>query len=246
MYNVACFSNQDRQDLFTETSQKLHIHQGIIEKDFWVCWILSALFTSKQWHDKLIFKGGTSLSKVFRLISRFSEDIDLILDWRLLGYTDDDLWKDRSNTQKDKFCKEVNQKNAEFIRANFVPSFKAELDAILKSDVKVEFDGESVNISYPKTFSTAYVLPVIRLEIGPLAAWVPHAEFQISSYAAEVYPKFFTSPSCTVTTTMAERTFWEKATILHQQAMRGYISPHYSRHYYDLAQMVNSNVKNKA
>jgi len=62
------------------------MNPAIVEKDFWVCWILKHLFAKPALKGQMVFKGGTSLSKVFGLIERFSEDIDLILDWRLLGY----------------------------------------------------------------------------------------------------------------------------------------------------------------
>ncbi len=90
MINVAQFPEEKRRDLFRATSQKLNIHEAVIEKNFWVCWILDYLFRESPWKSQLIFKGGTSLSKVYGLIVRFSEDIDLILDWELLGYTKDD------------------------------------------------------------------------------------------------------------------------------------------------------------
>jgi predicted nucleotidyltransferase component of viral defense system len=58
----------------------------VVEKDFWVCWILKRLFADPHLKEQMVFKGGTSLSKVYGLVDRFSEDIDLVLDWRLLGY----------------------------------------------------------------------------------------------------------------------------------------------------------------
>lgn len=77
------------------------MNPAIIEKDFWVCWVLKKLFASNQLADQLVFKGGTSLSKVLQLIDRFPEDIDLVLNWQLLGYEKDgqDPWEAQpSNT----------------------------------------------------------------------------------------------------------------------------------------------------
>src|SRR5271155_5840628 len=76
----------DRRDLFIEAAARLGMNPAIVEKDFWVCWILKRLFSKPGLQSQMVFKGGTSLSKVYGLIDRFSEDIDLILDWRLLGY----------------------------------------------------------------------------------------------------------------------------------------------------------------
>lgn len=84
------------------------------EKDFWVCWTLGYLFHQCPWAKHIAFKGGTSLSKCFGLIERFSEDIDLILDWRVLGYSTSDPWAERSKTKQDKFNKEMNVRNGIF------------------------------------------------------------------------------------------------------------------------------------
>jgi len=86
MDKVAGLSASDRRDLFSASAEAKGIPPAIIEKDFWVCWVLKYLFTSPQLGRHLVFKGGTSLSKVFGLIARFSEDIDLVLNWELLGY----------------------------------------------------------------------------------------------------------------------------------------------------------------
>lgn len=101
MDNVALLSDQERRELFEQTAQLMGVHPAIAEKDFWVCWVLKKLFESEL-KSKLVFKGGTSLSKVYGLINRFSEDIDLVLNWELLGYEKDGLdpWtKQPSNNQ---------------------------------------------------------------------------------------------------------------------------------------------------
>lgn len=85
MKHVAKFSDNDKRRLFRNTADKMGLNDAIVEKDFWVCFTLDYLFQRSPWKDSITFKGGTSLSKAFRLISRFSEDIDLILDWRVLG-----------------------------------------------------------------------------------------------------------------------------------------------------------------
>ena len=98
MRNVARESVENLKALFTNAAKKTGLSPAIIEKDFWVCWLLDYLFHRSPWKHNLAFKGGTSLSKAFGLTERFSEDIDLILDWRLLGYHIDEPWEARSNT----------------------------------------------------------------------------------------------------------------------------------------------------
>ena len=104
-----------------------------------------------------------------------------------------------------------------------------------------------MNIAYPAVFSEAYLRPEVRLEIGPLASWVPSASHTIQPYAAEVFPDVFDEPTCPVVAISAERTFWEKATILHQQVHRTGIMPsRYSRHYYDLYRLAGSSIRDTA
>ena len=80
MNSVAVLADDKRRELFFESSAKKGMPPVIIEKDFWVCWVLLRLFGHSELSKKILFKGGTSLSKVFHLIERFSEDIDLVLD----------------------------------------------------------------------------------------------------------------------------------------------------------------------
>jgi predicted nucleotidyltransferase component of viral defense system len=105
MRNFAKRPEQERREVFRATAQSLQVHEAIIEKDFWVCWILDYIFRSSPWKDKLAFKGGTSLSKAYHVVERFSEDIDLILDWRMLGYSADEPWQERSATKQSAFTK---------------------------------------------------------------------------------------------------------------------------------------------
>src|ERR1700722_8273613 len=86
MDKVARLRADDRRDIFTEAASKLGIRPTIIEKDFWVCLVLKLLFQKSRFAKSLVFKGGTSLSKAHGLIERFSEDIDLVLDWKLIGF----------------------------------------------------------------------------------------------------------------------------------------------------------------
>lgn len=102
--------------------------------------------------------------------------------------------------------------------------------------------------AYPRLFSEGAILPIIRLEIGALAAWTPTQEATITSFAAEQYPQVFLQPGTSLRTVSPERTFWEKVTILHKEAFRtnGKIPPRYSRHYYDLQCMARSSVNDAA
>ena len=110
MRNIATIKENDRKALFQNTAAKMGLTNAIIEKDFWVCFMLDYLFHRSVWKDSIAFKGGTSLSKSYDLIERFSEDIDLILDWRVIGFDLNEPWEERSNTKQDIFNKEANRR----------------------------------------------------------------------------------------------------------------------------------------
>lgn len=251
MIRIASLSKGEREELFLNTAQKIGMPPAIVEKDFWVCYMLDYLFHRCEWRDRIVFKGGTSLSKAYHLIERFSEDIDLILDWRLLGYGLKEPWEPRSNTQQDKFSISSEKKTIALLDESFVPMLQTEVSAEIGEPALIflENDGEpTVNFAYPQIFSDSSILQVIRLEIGALAAWSPSKDTVITSFAAEQYPQIFSHPDTVIRTAVPERTFWEKITILHREAnrVRGEFPQRYSRHYYDLFQMSRSVVKSNA
>jgi predicted nucleotidyltransferase component of viral defense system len=86
---IARMPASERAELFAETADRKGLSDAIVEKDFWVCWVLKQLFSIEALSGRLLFKGGTSLSKIFHAISRFSEDIDLAVDYAALGFTDE-------------------------------------------------------------------------------------------------------------------------------------------------------------
>ncbi len=251
MLKIANLSVKDREALFRNAAQKCGMNEAIVEKDFWVCWAMNYLFQLSKWKKHLAFKGGTSLSKGYGLIERFSEDIDLILDWRLLGYSIVEPWNERSKTKQDLFNKEANTKTSTFLTDEFIPTINYDFNNMLNEPYSLNIDDinpQTVNFAYPQIFQDSAILKVIRLEIGALAAWTPIQNIMITSYAAEKYPHIFNIPSTCVVTVAAERTFWEKITILHKEAFRtnGIFPERYSRHYYDLYCMNNFPVKSNA
>jgi len=246
MDRVAKLKSEDRAVIFQETGARKNLAPAIVEKDFWVCWVLGKIFASDTLSKQLMFKGGTSLSKAYRLIERFSEDIDLILDWRSL--TDEDPWAVRSKTKQSKFNQNIQARGQEYIATQILPILSIDLGEICKIHLS-EKDPNIIQIIYPASFTESYLRPDVQLEIGPLAIWSPNERHEITPYAAEIFPEHFLNPNCTVRVIKAERTFWEKITILHHEAHRpeGNSQPlRYSRHYYDLTQMANSEVKNTA
>lgn len=241
MNKIALLPTEKRNELFRETARMMHTTEAIVEKDFWVVWTLDKIFADAHLGKILKFKGGTSLSKVYD-----SEDIDLILDWREV--ISDDPYKERSKNKQNEFNDNTNESAQIYIREELLPSILQLLAPVCTCAIDAD-DPHSINITYPSAFKDIYLRPQILLEIGPLASWTPSDVFEIRSFAAQKFSEVFEKPSCRVDTILAERTFWEKATILHQEANRTTDKPlpsRHARHYYDLAMMARSSVKAKA
>jgi hypothetical protein len=252
MYKFLRLAEDERKTVFLNSAQKMGMHEAVIEKDFWVCLMLDYLFHKSQYQEHLAFKGGTSLSKCFGIIKRFSEDIDLILDWRVLGYSANEPWIDRSNTKQDRFNKEANSKTEGFIAQKILPSLILDLSNITGEKAVAGIDGQhpqTINFRYPRLFDVGTILPIIRLEIGALAMWTPTVEKGVTPYIFEAYPAIAQQKTTKIRTSSVERTFWEKATILHHEANRSADSAmpmRYSRHYYDLYCLANCEYRNSA
>lgn len=243
MERVARLAARERTELFSESAVRMGTTPAVVEKDFWVSWVLSRLFADAQLAQWLMFKGGTSLSKAYGLIQRFSEDIDLILDWRTVSEADP--LAERSQTQQNKLNAAIDEQALSFIAGELLGRIHSALGELCVCEIETE-DAHVINVRYPAAFPDAYLRPEVRLEIGPLAAWLPHEARRVSCYAAEQFPGVFAQTDFEVRVIRAERTFWEKATILHHEAHRpaGSTQPaRYSRHYYDLARMAASPVR---
>lgn len=252
MREIAKQSASNLRALFLNTSGQIGLNEAIVEKDFWVCWTLDDLFHQSPWKNAFVFKGGTSLSKSWHLIKRFSEDIDLILDWRLLGYDKEEPWLKRSNSGQDQFNKEINHKTEVFLREQCLPQMRRDFVLSFGDTFALSIDGDdpqTIKFRYPQNFQDSSILLEIRLEIGSLAIWTPSVPQAITPFAADYYGRLFHQTSTNVLTVLPERTFWEKVTILHREANRSADKPfpsRYSRHYYDLFCMANTEVKAKA
>lgn len=246
MKEVAKLQIKDRTELFQATAISMGMQPNVIEKDFRVCFMLDHLFHDCKYKDAFVFKGGTSLSKSYHVIERFSEDIDLILDWRKIINDEVNPWKERTKTKQDIFNKQINAEAAKFYKDELVPLLNLELKEKLGEGEWISVDAEDemvVNFYYPQIFEAEYLRSCVRLEIGPLAEWLPCHETSITPFAAEKYPDIFSQKETSVLTIDVERTFWEKLTILHKIANFPEGKPlpaRYARHLYDVYNMGNS------
>jgi predicted nucleotidyltransferase component of viral defense system len=251
MINFAKQSEAVRQEGFNIAAPLIGLSEGIIEKDFYVVLMLEILFHHTKYGKHFAFKGGTSLSKGYNIIKRFSEDIDLVMDWNLLGLSDGEVWQNRSNRQQQIFNEKVNIKAEQWLERHLLPELVSSLQnlGILDFHLFIHHeDKQTVVIEYPRHYQMSGVLSEIRLEIGPLAAWTPIQIIPITSYLAETLPIVFSQENTFIPTVEAKRTFWEKATILHKEAHRrvNQTPKRYSRHYYDLYMLSQTEVKLQA
>jgi hypothetical protein len=248
----------ERAELFAETADRKGIADAIVEKDFWVCWMLQQLFSIDALSGRLLFKGGTSLSKVFHAINRFSEDIDLAVDYAALGFTGDrDPRRDSiSKTKRGSILAEMMGACQRYIASEFIQALEKRCGEVLGprdawSLGISEQDPNVVRFRYPGSTgkSLTYVPPQVVLELGTHAEFVPHDRFTIRSFAAEEFPDVVTDGDVSVVALLAKRTFWEKATILHAEYHRSpekLLPERYSRHYYDVAMLAQGPIRAEA
>ena len=248
MYQLLKSTKEEFNTIILNSAAKKGINAAIVEKDFWVCITLDYLFNHSKWKNQFAFKGGTCLSKVYHLIERFSEDIDLIMDWRILGYSIKEPWEERSNTKQLEFIEESRDRLFTFLKNDFLPEFKSGMSKLVGFEINAYISDDdlgSVLFAYPSSYSDPSILKVIKLEAGVLSGWMPLNKRIIKPFVAEEYPSIFSYSNIELLATTPDRTFWEKATILHQEAFRpenSLMPSRYSRHYYDLYCMIKKGI----
>ena len=251
---------------FTEAANRLGLPPHVVEKDFWVCWTLKRFFTLDGIGDTLLFKGGTSLSKVHGLIRRFSEDIDVSIHRESLGFSGDDdpLNPDLSNKKRERLKTALAEAARSFIFDQIQPALQDAFSAALLNPGNsgrpwtldtdpTDPDGQSLAFTYPTTGLTQsaadYLRPAVKIEFGARSDHWPAERRPLQPYLSDVIEDALEEPAVSVKTMEAARTFWEKATILHQHAHLPEEKPfpeRYSRHYTDLAAMIEAGTGDEA
>jgi len=232
-------SANDRRDALGVAADRSGRPAHLLEKDVWVVWALAALYGSPL-GEHLVFKGGTSLSKAYKVIRRFSEDVDLTYDIRaiapdLAGADGEALPKTRSEERR--WSSEVRQRLPEWVAASAQPVIANALAAeALAAAIRVE--GEKLFIDYEATArGSGYVAPSVTLEFGARSTGEPASLRDVICDASGLIEgvKF---PTARPRVMHAERTFWEKATAIHvfcmQERLRG---DRFARHWHDVARL---------
>jgi hypothetical protein len=252
----------NRRDLFATTAVRLGTTVQNIEKDFWVCWTLDALFNGLEpGGPRLLFKGGTSLSKGYGLIARFSEDIDITV-FR------DDLGADASVAELEAMSGKQRARRLDTVRtacqAFVAGPLRTRLEALAAalpgnaSSLRIapdaqDPDGQSLLLWYPAITGDddGYITPAVKIEAGAKSALDPHAPATATPYIGEDLVGFdLVVPG--VITVDPVRTFWDKVIILHglrrwferRGELRG--GQRISRHYYDIDRLLNVELGQRA
>ena len=233
-------STAERLEAINTAANKSGLLPHLLEKDIWVVWSLRHLFTGPN-AQHLVFKGGTSLSKAYGVIRRFSEDVDLTYDIRaiasdLMGDTGSPL--PATKTQEKKWSKEIRVRLSSWVGAEIVPRLKQDLlQQGLPAAVRTE--GDKVFIDYePLATGTGYVPSSVMLEFGARSTGEP-SEFRAIRCDAAEHLHGLEFPTATPQVLRAERTFWEKATAIHvfcaQGEFRG--GDRFARHWHDVTRL---------
>jgi len=244
----------DERALYWRTyADRTGVPDFIVEKDFWVCWLLGHIFATPKLGAECVFKGGTSLSKVFGVIDRFSEDIDLGLSPASLGWKETDLDDAPSMSQRQKRNKQLQSDCATAVSTRFMPELEAVVTAALGTQpltgrwLSFELDAISqspvILFPYPRVaVPGSYIPPLVKMEFGSLTDQRPTGTHMIKPFVAELASDIFHDFHAEVVALEVERTFWEKATILHAEYHRPADQPHrdrFARHYADFAALWN-------
>ena len=242
-----------------ELQDEMHLHAQSVEKDLWVCWTLRELFSLPGVGEHLTFKGGTSLSKAWKLIRRFSEDIDLIVDKEALGFGGDAAPdKAASKKQRKARLEALMAASRQWVQGSLQPALATRIATALGNDAacKLEVDpdmpdGQCILLHYPSAFENeaGYIKPVVKIELGARSDDWPNSECPIQPYLAERFPQLMPEGPFSVRVLAAERTFWEKACLLHEETFRPHDKPRklrMARHYYDLWCLLRAGVGERA
>lgn len=272
MDNYFFLPQNKQQELLYSAENKLGISAEAIEKDIWVCWLLKQLFELPQ---KMVFKGGTSLSKAFNLIDRFSEDIDITVDYQNFIHEID--LKNTSRSQFKRVREELNTKLKEHINSTVVPHLKRKiLIELPEKKFQLELEGtEKLHFYYPSVLTnylltederpimledesgyillenSKYLLGYVLIEFGIRNTTEPQAQQPIETlllYAINDNQEL-QLPQTKISVLSPIRTFWEKATLIHVACHHNNLSANpsrLSRHWYDLAKLANSWVREEA
>jgi hypothetical protein len=241
--NFIRLSPRRQREVLDKGATQSHLSPQLVEKDVWVCWALDAVFRVPDPYD-MAFKGGTSLSKGYDAIRRLSEDVDITLDYKSLDPTVDPFDPDLSRTKQKKFSDSLKAKVQTYLVNTMVPWLESRLaaDGLEQHTVNVEAGEGALRVNYPSRADRhQYVTESVLLEFGGRNRTEPHKVMRIGADLSPLFPNI-TFPAAEVPVLAGERTFWEKATLIHAACIRESIKDdpqRQARHWYDLAMLAD-------
>lgn len=265
---------EDRRAYIEEAAARRGLTPIVIEKDFWVCWTLRRLVNAPELKGQFIFKGGTSLSKAYGLIHRFSEDIDLTIDRTAPKVRDvkPPMEDGISGNERQRRCGQLKEAAQSYVDTLAKPALIREIKAAIGTAEKWSVtldqedpDRQTILFNYPRVIDygqgygrggfgvgeygegeTGYIKPRIKLEFGARGDTEPAEPKRITPYLAEEFPEQLPNSVCELATLDVVRTFWEKVTILHALYHNGKLRPAMSRHYHDTLMLARAGVDDRA
>ncbi len=260
MYDFIKLEKNERSQAFRIASERLGYPAYVVEKDFWVTYILDTLFNRIEHNHRILFKGGTSLSKCYKLIDRFSEDIDLSLHMADLGFEDDKaphiVAQKESKSAAKRAVENLKMAGEEFLK-NTIQTL---LEDTIKKDLALEewslsldnTNTENLLFHYPKSleddeYGNKYVKPVVLIETGTKSEHLPTEEVEINSLLEDAITEI--KSKAMVKVLSPQRTFWEKVTLLHAENNINRVErvkERLSRHLYDIVMLSRSPIGEEA
>ncbi len=250
-----------QRQLYEKAGEKTGLPSASIEKDLWVCWTLRELFALPVWGARLTFKGGTALSKCWRLIDRFSEDLDIVVDREFLGFgSERSPERAPSKAQRRNRLTELKWECQRRMRLELKPALEARFAQLLPTFAERQLvvasdeedpDRQTLLFEYPSAMAdkSLYIRPVVKMEMGARSDTEPAGMPTIRPYLAEAFPRVTESSEFSVRALAPERTFWEKVMLLHEETYRPSDKPRkarMARHYYDLWCLITRGVAARA
>ena len=232
-------SAKDRRDVLGVAADRSGRPAHLLEKDIWVVWALSTLYGSPL-GEYLVFKGGTSLSKAYKVIRRFSEDVDLTYDIRAIApdlVGDDGETSPKTRSAEKRWSSEVRRRLPAWVAGAAQPVIASALAAEGVAAV-VRVEGEKLFIDYEAIATgSGYVAPIVMLEFGARSTGEPASLRDIACDAAGLV-EGVAFPAARPRVMHAERTFWEKATAIHVFCLQGRLrGDRFARHWHDVVRL---------
>lgn len=244
-------TDQTKRNIFAETGYGMGLPAAAIEKDWWIVKSLELVFNSSI-AEHAVFKGGTSLSKAWNLIDRFSEDIDLALDRKFLGFVNEDHQMTSSQVSK------LRRSSVKFIKEKYFPEIKElfrasglRVEILLTPIASPDQDPIIIEIHYNALADhVPYLMPRVLLEIGSRSLIEPSTARRFKSFVGEHFAgRTFADHDILIPTVNPERTFLEKIFLLHetfQAPMEKIKVERKSRHLYDVERLMDTEHANRA